>query len=107
MSVRFILLLSCLIILASFTIVQAQGAGFMLEVKNPTSVDMVVEIAQIAALSFALATFLPVEISDWTDSRLLLMLRRVCSATIALLLVRILDILNVPHFRQASGYVAA
>jgi flagellar hook protein FlgE len=53
---------------------------------------MTVEIAQMAALSFAVATFLPVEISDWTVSRLLLIPRRVCSATIALLFVRMLDI---------------
>jgi hypothetical protein len=40
---------------------------------------MTVEMAQIAALSFAEAIFLPVEISAWTLARLrLMLLLRVC-----------------------------
>ncbi|MDG1471776.1 hypothetical protein [Pseudosulfitobacter sp. SM2401] len=53
---------------------------------------MTLEIAQTAELSFAEATDLPVEISLCVEDKLLLMDFRVCSATIALLFVRMLDI---------------
>jgi flagellar hook protein FlgE len=49
------------------------------------------KVIQTVALSFAFATVLPVEISDWVRPRLALMFFIVCSATIALLLVRMDD----------------
>jgi flagellar hook protein FlgE len=49
------------------------------------------KVLQTVALSFAFATVLPVEISDWVRPRLALMFFIVCSATIALLLVRMDD----------------
>lgn len=58
--------------------------------KPLTSDSITEEIAQTAALSLAVATFLPVEIWSWTSVRLRLMPLRVWSATIALLLVRML-----------------
>ena len=61
---------------------------------NPfTSDSMALEMAQTAELSFAEPTSLPVEIIDCVLERSLLIDFRVWSATIALLLVRILDIL--------------
>ena len=54
------------------------------------------KVIQTVELSFAEATSLPVEIIDCVLERSLLIDFRVCSATIALLLVRILDIFLVP-----------
>lgn len=54
------------------------------------------KVIQTVALSRALLIALPVEIIDWVSSRLELMERRFCSATIALVLVRILDIWRSP-----------
>lgn len=51
------------------------------------------KVIQTVALSLAEATDFPVEISFCAVARFLLIERRVCSATIALLLVRMLDIL--------------
>ncbi|WP_425657769.1 hypothetical protein [Roseobacter sp. EG26] len=62
---------------------------------------MTLEIAQTAALSLALSTVLPVEISLWTLPRFMLMDLRVCSATIALLFVRMLDMKHVPLINHA------
>ena len=62
---------------------------------------MTFEIAQIAALSLAEPTDLPVEMMDCVFERSLLMDLRVCSATIAPLFVRMLDIcvfLSIAHF---------
>jgi flagellar hook protein FlgE len=53
---------------------------------------MTLEIAHIEALSEALEILLPVEISFWVLLKSILMDLRFCSATIALLLVKILDI---------------
>lgn len=50
------------------------------------------KVIQTVALSLAVATDLPVEISDWVMPRLALMLFIVCSATMAPLLVRMDDI---------------
>ena len=50
------------------------------------------KVIQTVELSLAVATDLPVEISDWVLLMLLLMLFMVCRATIAPLLVRIEDI---------------
>jgi len=50
------------------------------------------KVIQTVELSLALATDLPVEIAFCVPARLALMDFRVCSATIALLLVRMLDI---------------
>jgi flagellar hook protein FlgE len=50
------------------------------------------KVIQAVALSLAVETDLPVEISDWVITMFLLMLFMVCSATIALLLVKIDDI---------------
>ena len=60
--------------------------------KPATSASMTLEIAHIEALSEALETLLPVEISFWVLLKSILMDLRFCSATIALLLVKILDI---------------
>ncbi|MCR8825353.1 flagellar hook-basal body complex protein [Photobacterium sp. TY 1-4] len=49
------------------------------------------KVIQTVELSLAVATDLPVEISPWVLARLLLMDFRVCSATIALLFVLMLD----------------
>ena len=51
-----------------------------------------IEMDQIAELSRAFETDLPVEISFWVFDMLVLIVRRVCSATMAELLVRIEDI---------------
>jgi flagellar hook protein FlgE len=56
------------------------------------------KVIQTVALSLAEATDLPVEISSWVLARLLLIDFKVWSATIALLLVRMLDI-SFPSFR--------
>ncbi|CTQ49110.1 hypothetical protein JDO7802_01120 [Jannaschia donghaensis] len=61
-----------------------------------TSDSICLEMAQTAELSLALATDLPVEISDWVMPRFLLMDCSVCSATIAPLFVRMLDMF-IPH----------
>ncbi len=66
------------------------------------------KVIQTVELSFAVATDLPVEISLWVCARLELMDLRVCSATIALELVRMLDIWSVPsvvrrRLRQVRG----
>jgi flagellar hook protein FlgE len=53
------------------------------------------KVIQTAELSFALATDLPVEISDWVLFMLLLMFFMVCKATMALLLV-IIDDMSFP-----------
>lgn len=53
------------------------------------------KVIQTVALSLALATVLPVEISDWVCAMLALMLFIVCSATIAPLFVRIEDMSSV------------
>ncbi len=50
------------------------------------------KVIQTVALSLAVATDLPVEISFWAIDRLELIPFRVCSATMALVLVRMLDI---------------
>ncbi len=50
------------------------------------------KVIQTVALSLAVATFRPVEISLWVFARLLLIPLRVCSATMALWFVRMLDI---------------
>src|ERR1700743_3834894 len=49
---------------------------------------------QIEALSWADATFLPVEISPWTSVISLLVLLRFCSATSAALLVLMLNVIG-------------
>ncbi len=54
-----------------------------------TSDSITLAIAQTAALSLADETRLPVEISDWVVVMLELIPFRVCSATIAPVLVRI------------------
>lgn len=51
------------------------------------------KVIQTVALSLADATDLPVEISFWVVARFLLIERSVCSATMALLFVKMLDIL--------------
>ena len=61
-----------------------------------TSASITLEIAQTAALSLALATFLPVEMSDCVFDRSALIVLSVCRATIAPLLVRMLDMFFVP-----------
>ncbi|NDV98173.1 flagellar hook protein FlgE [Salipiger sp. PrR002] len=50
------------------------------------------KVIQTVALSLALATLLPVEISPWVVAKFILIDLRVCSATIAPLFVRMLDI---------------
>lgn len=57
-------------------------------------------VIQTVALSLADATVLPVEISSWVFARFALMLFSVCSATIALVLVRIEDIVSSPFLRR-------
>jgi flagellar hook protein FlgE len=54
------------------------------------------KVIQTVELSLAVAIFLPVEIWFWVSTRLLLMVRRFCSATIALVFVRILAIWRSP-----------
>jgi len=54
------------------------------------------KIIQTVALSLAEATDFPVEISDWVCCRFALTDFRVCSATMALLFVRMLDMGSVP-----------
>ena len=78
---------------ATPTVEDARSSVFLIVLKLSASVDMTVEMAQIAALSFAFETLLPVEISDWTWARLRLVLRSDSRAIIELLLVRILDML--------------
>ena len=56
------------------------------------------KVIQTVALSLADATDLPVEISLWVFSSPLLIVFSVCSATIALLLVRMLDMISCPKF---------
>ena len=60
--------------------------------KPATSDSMTLEIAHIAALSDALEILFPVEISFWVLLKSILIDLRFCSATIALVLVKILDI---------------
>ena len=72
--------------------------------KPLTSASIVFEIAQTAALSLAVDTALPVEIWSWVFARFALTPFRVCSATIAPLLVRMLDILSSVHGRDAPGF---
>ena len=60
--------------------------------KPLTSDSMTLEIAHTAELSLAELTSLPVEIIDCVLDKSLLIDLSVCSATIALLLVRMLDI---------------
>ncbi len=62
--------------------------------KPLTSDSITLDIAQTAELSLAEATAFPVEIIDWVLPRSALMFLRVCSATIAPLLVRMLDMVN-------------
>jgi hypothetical protein len=62
----------------------------LIALKPATSDSMTLEMAQIAELSLADAMLLPVEISFWVCARFLLMPRRVCSAVMAPVLVRIL-----------------
>ena len=71
--------------------------------KPDTSDSITLEIAQIAELSLAVAISLPVEIAFWVLSRLLLMVFRVCSATIAPLLVRMLVIAYIPLAKRHFG----
>jgi len=54
------------------------------------------KVIQTVELSLAELICLPVEISDWVLARLELMFLRVCSATIALEFVRMLDMRSVP-----------
>ncbi len=58
------------------------------------------KVIQTVALSFAEATVLPVEISSCVLARLLLIPLRVCRATMALVLVRIEDIVSSPFLRR-------
>ena len=58
------------------------------------------KVIQTVELSFAPAMVFPVEISSWVFARFMLIDLRVCSATIALLLVRILDIVFPSHVGQ-------
>ncbi|SDE65481.1 flagellar hook protein FlgE [Limimaricola pyoseonensis] len=60
------------------------------------------KVIQTVELSLAEETDLPVEISVWVLERLELMPLRVCSATIAPLLVRMLDMLRRPSSRRLS-----
>lgn len=66
------------------------------------------KVIQTVELSFAEETDLPVEISVWVLERLELIPLRVCSATIAPLLVRMLDICMVPKLggHRAPGFNA-
>ena len=59
--------------------------------KDATSVLITVEIDHTAALSRAVATFLPVEMTFCVRSRFMLMSRRVSSATMADWLKLMLD----------------
>ena len=68
--------------------------------KPLTSASITFEIAQTAELSMAFATLLPVEISFCVSARPELMDLRVCSATMAPLFVRMLDI-ECPCFQKA------
>ena len=63
------------------------------------------KVIQTVALSLAVPTDFPVEIISWVLPRLALMDFRVCSATIAPLLVRMLDIFQVP-FCMLSAFCA-
>ena len=58
------------------------------------------KVIQTVELSFAPAMVFPVEISSWVFARFILIDLRVCSATLALLLVRILDIVFPSHVGQ-------
>jgi flagellar hook protein FlgE len=58
------------------------------------------KVIQTVALSLAEATVLPVEISSWVFARLELIPFSVCSATMALVLVRIEDIVSSPFLRR-------
>ena len=70
---------------------------FLIALKPATSDSITFEIAQIAELSFAEAIVFPVEISFWVCPRFLLMPRRVCSAVMAPVFVRILVISFSSH----------
>jgi flagellar hook protein FlgE len=61
-----------------------------------TSESIDLEIAQTAELSLADATDLPVEICDCVSCRFAFTDFRVCSATMALVLVRMLDMKPFP-----------
>ena len=62
------------------------------------------KVIQTVELSFALLIALPVEIMRWVSSRLRLMVRRFCNATIALVLVRMLAIRLSPGLRRLSAF---
>ena len=65
------------------------------------------KVIQTVELSFAVAIFLPVAIWFWVSTRFELIERRFCSATIALVLVRILAMCRSPYsgavFRPGFG----
>ena len=75
------------------TLADPVASASAMPLKPSTSDCMVCAMAQTEALSFAVATDLPVEISFWVMPRFLLIDVSVCNATIAELFVRILDIL--------------
>ena len=64
------------------------------------------KVIQTVALSRALEMALPVEIILWVSSRPELMVRRFCSATMALVLVRILAIWPSPMLRRLFALVS-
>jgi len=69
----------------------------LIALKPLRSDSITLEMAQRAALSLALPTDLPVEIISWVLPKFVLMDFSVCSATMAPLLVRMLDISRVPY----------
>ena len=83
-------------LVATATVLSPSDSELEIALKPLTSASITFEIAQTAELSFAEAIDLPVEISSWVLVRLELMPLRVCSATMALVLVRMLDMCRVP-----------